>query len=149
MGENNPNIIQVIFKKLFGNGKSSAVTSTSNEVILKRVNMHILEIEDVLFHLNSAVMMPENPQGKSSAQGGGASEEQMKMSGLKALALVFKQFEFDPNMRMVITGHTDTSGTAEFNFILSKERSENILYLLFNTEEEDSRKKWAEVCYNR
>jgi hypothetical protein len=149
MSNNKPNIFQVIFKKLFGTGKSSAVTSKTNEVILKRVNMHILEMEDVLFHLNSAVMMPENPAGESSTQGGGASEEQKKVSGLKALALVFKQFEFDPNMRMIITGHTDTSGTAEFNFKLSKERSENILYLLYKKDEEDSKKKWAEVCYNR
>ena len=134
---------------LFGTGKSSAVTSKNNEVILKLVKMHILEMEDVLFHLNSAVMMPENPAGESSTQGGGAGEEQTKVSGIKALALVFKQFEFDPDVKMVVSGHTDTSGTAEFNFKLSKERALNILYLMYKKDEEDSRKKWAEVCYNR
>ena len=97
MSNGSPNIIQVIFRKIFGTGKSSALTSKKNEVILKLVKMHILEMEDVLFHLNSAVMMPENPQGKSSTQGGGADEEQLAVTGLKALALVYKQFEFDPD----------------------------------------------------
>jgi outer membrane protein OmpA-like peptidoglycan-associated protein len=149
MSNGDPITVQVIFRDIFGTGKSSALTSKNNEVILKLVKMHILEMEDVLFHLNSAVMMPENPQGESSTQGGGAGEEQIKVSGIKALALVFKQFEFDPEVKMVVSGHTDTSGTAEFNFKLSKERALNILYLLYKEEEEDSRKKWAEVCYNR
>lgn len=150
MSNRDPNILQVIYRDIFGIGKSSALTSRDNEVILKLVNMHILEMEDVLFHLNSAVMMPENPQGEeSSTQGGGAGEEQIKISGIKALALVFKQFEFDPEVKMVISGHTDTSGTAEFNFKLSKERALNILYLIYKSDEDDSRKKWAEICYNR
>jgi hypothetical protein len=144
MGDESPNIIQVIYRNIFGKGKSSAVTNTNNEIILKSVKMHILEMEDVLFHLNSAVMMPENPQGKSSTQGGGASEEQKSISGLKALAIVFKQFEFDPNQRLIITGHTDTSGTFDFNFKLSDERAMNILYLLDGNKEE-----WANICYNR
>jgi hypothetical protein len=149
MSNGNPNTLQVIFRDIFGHGKSSAVTNKKNEIILKLVKMHILEMEDMLFHLNSAVMMPENPQGKSSTQGGGAGEEQIQVSGIKALALAFKQFEFDSEMKMVISGHTDTSGTDEFNFKLSKERALNILYLLYKSEDEDSRKKWAEVCYNR
>ena len=149
MSNGDPNTVQVIYRDIFGTGKSSALTSRDNEVILKLVKMHILEMEDVLFHLNSAVMMPENPQGESSTQGGGAGEEQIKVSGIKALALVFKQFEFDPEVKMVVSGHTDTSGTAEFNFKLSKERALNILYLIYKKEEEDSRKKWAEICYNR
>ena len=125
---NAPNLIQVIFRNIFGQGKSSALTSRNNEVTLKLVKMNILEMEDVLFHLNSAIMMPENPQGKSSKQGAMASnDESLDVTGLKALALVFKQFEFDPDVRMIISGHTDTSGTAEFNFKLSDERAKNIL----------------------
>jgi len=144
MSNGSPNIIQVIYRNIFGKGKSSAVTNTNNEVTLKLVEMHILEMEDVLFHLNSAVMMPENPQGESSTQGGGASAEQKTLSGLKVLAIVFKQFEFDPNKRIIISGHTDTSGTYDFNFKLSDERAMNVLYLLNGEKEE-----WAKICYNR
>lgn len=125
-------------------GTSSAITNHTNIVTLNRIKIYILEMEDVLFHLNSAVMMPENPEGKSSDDSGGGSSDQETMSGLSALGLVYKQFEFDPNKRMIIAGHTDTSGQPKGNFDLSEERAKNILYLL--TGEKDN---WAEICANR
>lgn len=138
-------VVEVIFKKIFGKGKSSAITNRKNEVILKMVKMHILEMEDVLFHLNSCVVMPENPQGKSSSDGNmESSDESLDITGIKALAIVFKQFEFDPSKRMIIAGHTDTSGTDEFNFKLSDERAKNILYLLIGEKSE-----WAKLSYGR
>jgi hypothetical protein len=138
-------VVEVIFKKIFGKGKSSAITNRKNEVILKMVKMHILEMEDVLFHLNSCVVMPENPQGKSSSDGEMESDdESLDVTGIKALAIVFKQFEFDPSKRMIIAGHTDTSGTDEFNFKLSDERAKNILYLLIGEKTE-----WAKLSYGR
>lgn len=145
MSNGNKNIIQIIFNKIFGSGKSSALTSKKNEVILKFVKVHVLEMEDVLFHLNSCVLMPENPQGKSSKDGELQSDdESLEITGIKALAVVFKQFEFDPDLRMIVTGHTDTSGTPDFNFKLSDERAKNVLYLLTGL-----RTEWAELCYNR
>ena len=63
MSNGDPNTVQAIFRDIFGRGKSSALTSKNNEVILKLVKMHILEMEDVLFHLNSAVLMPGDPRG--------------------------------------------------------------------------------------
>ncbi|MFH1197538.1 MAG: hypothetical protein V1720_17700 [bacterium] len=145
MSNGSTNTIEVIYNKIFGSGKSSAVTNKNYEIILKKVKMYILEMEDVLFHLNSAVMMPEDPQGKSSTDGNmDQSDECLKVSGLKALALAYKQIESDPNKLLIIAGHTDTSGTDEFNFKLSEERAENILYLLTVTKEE-----WAANCYAR
>ena len=125
-------------------GTSSAVTSHKNIMTLNRIKIYILEMEDVLFHLNSAVMMPENPEGKSSGNSGGGSKNQETVSGISALGLVFKQFEFDPNKRMIIAGHADTSGQPKGNFDLSKERAENVLYLLTG-----DKIKWAEICANR
>ena len=113
-------------------GKSSAVTDRTTEFVLKKFEVNILEMEDVLFHLNSAVMMPEAPSGKSSADGSedddtdwidrDVQEDQETITGVSSLALVFKQFEFDPAKAMVIAGHTDTSDTARFNFELSRRR---------------------------
>ncbi|HOZ07556.1 MAG TPA: PAS domain-containing protein, partial [candidate division Zixibacteria bacterium] len=37
--------------------------------ILRLIHVHVLEVEDVLFHLNSAVMMPARPAGLTSADG--------------------------------------------------------------------------------
>jgi hypothetical protein len=118
---------------------------------LRRIRVDVLEMEDVLFHHNSAVMMPDAPAGNSSSQGTGDNPDdaqnrasQDRFSGIEALALVFKQFEFDPNKRMLITAHTDTSGQPDFNFTLSDLRARNVLFLL-----DGSREPWAEVCRDR
>ena len=135
-------------------GTHSAFTGKTVEFRLKKHGMHILEMEDVLFHLNSAVMMPENPAGKSSKDGqaddgpadlgGKFKEGQQVITGIEALALVYKQFELDPKNCMVIAGHTDTSGTPKFNFKLSDERARNVLYILTG-----EREKWADVSAGR
>jgi len=122
---------------------STTRTGGLMELCLKKVNMHILEMEDVLFHLNSAVMMPERPKGASSSQGA-PQPSQDTISGIQALAVAFKQFEFDPRKRMLIAGHTDTSGEPAMNFELSQQRANNVLHLL-----EGNRDAWAEVSRKR
>jgi hypothetical protein len=122
---------------------STTRTGGLSELNLKKVKMHILEMEDVLFHLSSAVMMPERPKGASSSQGK-PDPAQDKISGIQALAVAFKQFEADPRRRLLIAGHTDTSGEPAMNFELSRERADNVLHLL-----EGNRDLWAEVSRKR
>jgi hypothetical protein len=123
-------------------------TTVSPEFQLVPVEVLMLEMEDVLFHLDSAVMMPERPQGKSSSDGteddAEPPEDKDRVSGLQALALAFKQFEFDPDKRLLIAGHADTSGAAKMNFELSALRAKGVLYLL-----EGERDKWAEISEKR
>lgn len=116
--------------------------------------MLILEMEDVLFHLDSAVMMPENPEGTSSEDGSEddatdtedaeIQAQQETMSGISALSLVFRQFELNPQKRILIAGHTDTSGGVRMNFELSELRAQNVLYLL-----NGEREPWAAVSASR
>ncbi len=128
-----------------------ATTGLPNTFIHRLLNVQILEMEDVLFHLDSAVMMPAKPEGRSSSDGvgdndtdAGTQQQQDQVSGLAALALCFKQFEFDPNKRLLIAGHTDTSGQAKMNFELSAQRAQNIQYLL-----EGDREQWAVISEKR
>ena len=114
-----------------------ATTGLPNTFYHRLLTVHILEMEDVLFHLDSAVMMPAKPEGRSSSDGttddatdASTQQQQDQVSGLAALALCFKQFEFDPNKRLLIAGHTDTSGQAQMNFELSAQRAQNIQFLL-------------------
>jgi OmpA family protein len=137
--------VDILFRDTLG--KVSTFSHDTWEIILHKINVYILEFEDVLFHHNSAVMMPENPKGKSSAKDGKkgpGSQDQEQVSGVKALALVFKELEFDPEKRLLIAGHTDTTGKADYNFDLSALRARNVLYL-----QTGEREPWADVSYEK
>lgn len=122
---------------------------------LKLVEVHILEVEDVLFHLNSAVMMPARPSGTATSTDGTEDdatdpedaeiqEKQDQVTGLDVIAIALKQFDLDPDKRMLIVGHTDTSGGYKMNFELSDQRAMGVLYLI-----EGERTKWAKISANR
>jgi len=138
------------FKQLLG--FAPVVTGDIAEVQLQRIQMGILEMEDVLFHLNSCVMMPEAPTGAGSDQGDqGATDaeddrdgSQLTLTGIKALATVFRQLEAHPGQAILLAGHTDSSGDFEPNFQLAHQRSLNVRYLL-----EGERDLWAGVCVHR
>ncbi len=131
-----------------------AVTGRLTSVHLRRARPQVLEMEDVLFHHNSAVLMPSSPEGISSVDGSEDDLEDLDdilimirqgaATGLTVLALVFRQFELNSDLEMVIAGHTDTSGTAKYNFELAKLRADDVLHLI-----EGNRVEWAELCYGK
>ncbi len=122
------------------------------EIQLQRIFIRILEMEDVLFHLNSCVMMPEAPGGPSSSEGAQETTqteveregEQRDETGIRALALAYRQLEWYPHQGILLAGHTDTSGGYALNFSLSDERARNVQYLL-----EGQRRAWAELSEKR
>ena len=124
------------------------------QIIYRPLQVRIIEFEDVLFHLNSCVMMPARPSGVSSQDGSDddwrdeddadIEARQAAMTGLDTIALVYREFEFDPSLQMLIAGHTDTSGGTAGNFTLSDERANNVLHIL-----EGSRDDWADLCHAR
>ncbi len=128
------------------------VTGRRSNIRLRRVRAAIVEMEDVLFHHNSCVMMPTGPAGLSSEDGAAddsadeaaAREQQRVVTGFEVLALILREFEINPHQEMVFAGHTDTSGRADYNFELSLMRSQNAQYLLST----DSA-AWADLCYHR
>ena len=128
-------------------GKTTVNTHGLAQFQAQRAKVEILEMEDVLFHLNSAVMLPAKPAGKSSKDGAADKDRKKKqeqLTGIRALAAVFRQYEFDPRKKILIAAHTDSSGQVEPNFKLSAERAKSVLYIL-----DGQRDKWAEVCYNQ
>ncbi len=142
----------------------SVPTSTSSEATVKDAVINILEMEDVLFHLDSAVMMPDKPAGKSSTDGTeddatnpgdqAIQQKQEQACGLNMLTLVFKESEFNPDQRLLIAGHTDTSGGYALNYTLSEQRAQNVLFLLLGAdpgaaEPAEEGEAWATVCAAR
>lgn len=132
--------------------RQNLVSGRRSNIRLRRVRAAIVEMEDVLFHHNSCVLMPTGPAGLSSEDGAAddsadeaaAREQQRVVTGFEVLALVLREFEVNPHQRMVFAGHTDTSGRADYNFELSLMRAQNAQYLL--TTESAA---WADLCYRK
>jgi hypothetical protein len=110
-------------------------TNKNNPLTVSLAHVNLLELEDALFLPDSSIMLPLNAsKGLIDAN----------ISGIRALGLVFKQFEFDATKRMVVVGHTDQKATPQDNFKLSTERADNVLWLILGDQGE-----WAENCTNR
>ncbi|MFH2036788.1 MAG: OmpA family protein, partial [Candidatus Zixiibacteriota bacterium] len=122
--------------------ETESTTHGKTETTVKKINVSILEMEDVLFHHNSAIMMPESPIEEPDDDKG--TEKQEKVTGVKALALIYKQYDFDPDKKLLIAGHSDTSGEDKYNFELSDLRAQNVLYILIAR-----RGIWADISFSK
>ncbi len=103
----------------------------------KSNTIEILEFQDVLFRTNSCVPMPE---GENPDTTGHTS---LTSVGLIATSLRYVE-KFQVAKKLLIAGHTDTTGQDEFNVTLSNERAQNILALL-----EGNRALFKTLCHNR
>jgi hypothetical protein len=88
--------------------------------------------------------MPEAPETESGKKDADASEKQKKVSGLKALALIFQFLEVNPGKRLLLAGHTDSSGGVKINFELSELRAKGVMHILGG-----DRADWVKVVYGR
>ncbi|MBN1127508.1 MAG: hypothetical protein JXA71_00875 [Chitinispirillaceae bacterium] len=108
-------------------GKPLPVVAHGNvSIAITKLDVDLLEVADALFYPESAVMLPEQPidDGVKVPPAGPS------ITGLGALAIALKQFEFNPAKRLLIAGHTDTVGKPKDNFLLSQECAQNVLFLL-------------------
>ena len=130
-----------------GTWPSFTVTNGSqNQIILsadERTQVTVLEYEDTLFRLESAVVPPEREI--PSAESG----ESRKISALGIAAEVLRLL-YDKNQgvaesdrhKILVAGHTDTSGNLDYNRTLSQNRAKTVLALLTG----DSA-TFAEICH--
>lgn len=116
-------------------------TNTKHRIIIPaKKEMKFLEIEDVLFHWDSAVMMPSRPIGVTSVEGEeddhvdnedvAIDQAQSQVTGLDVIAEAFRYLRDNANTRLAIAGHTDTSGNVNYNYGLARKRSQGVLDLL-------------------
>lgn len=114
----------------------------------KTVKVDVLEAEDTLFNFKSAVFLPGGITEEDEEDRGRATQEQKRVSGLAVLGGIFR-FSDLCNSRgqskyMLITGHTDTVGSDNYNAKLSLKRAEVIWSLIEGGI--DGRKKFVEIC---
>jgi hypothetical protein len=100
----------------------------------------ILEVEDIHFHHDSAVMLPDSGDIESIVD---ASDEN-HVSGLDVLRACYLHAERMPSNLAMMAGHTDRSGDAGYNQKLSQKRADNVFHLLMGNKDE-----WVAICHDK
>lgn len=95
---------------------------------------NLLEVEDVHFHHDSAVLLPAYDATKTDAP-------PKAVSSMAVLCVCYRYAKEHPEQKILVCGHTDTSGDAGYNVSLSELRSENVVHILTG-----DRAKWVDVC---
>jgi outer membrane protein OmpA-like peptidoglycan-associated protein len=94
--------------------------------VLKRFRGYVLDVEDVHFHLDSAVFLPDYGDVGLPVD----PSDQNHVSGLAALRSVYLHAEAHPEQKLIVIGHTDRSGPESYNVDLSQKRADNVLHVL-------------------
>lgn len=100
-------------------------TSEINKLIFHTFGGHVLEVEDEHFNHNSAVLLPDRAREEGADQSGDT-----KATGLAVLAAAYAHVKKKSNQKMLILGHTDTTGAADYNVVLSQMRADSVLAAL-------------------
>ncbi|MBU0640197.1 MAG: hypothetical protein KKB50_15130 [Planctomycetes bacterium] len=115
-------------------------TGKRHRFALRNLHGYILEVEDLHFHYNSAVMMPDYKPGEPDAH----EPERYRVTGLAVLRACYLHARDNPDQSLLIAGHTDTSGQAAYNCGLSQLRADNVLCAL-----EGNREGWVEISNSK
>ncbi len=97
----------------------------SHSIVVTPAKAEFIEAEDLNFHHDSAVLMPEDP---TASKGDVSSETaaQGKVAGLDVVAACLREIEKNPKKLVLVAGHTDTSGDAKYNLELSELRGKSL-----------------------
>jgi hypothetical protein len=109
--------------RLFAIGESHVINATIGKG-------HLVEMEDLNFHFDSAVLLPD-PNCDSDPD----KPEQDRITGISVLATCLKHAQEHAREQLLITGHADTKGGSDYNIALSKRRADNVLFALIGDKE--------------
>jgi outer membrane protein OmpA-like peptidoglycan-associated protein len=103
--------------------------------------LHFVELADAHFRLDSAVVLPEGEAPSDD------EHEAFTSAGTFGSVLAFAQGH--PDKRLVVAGHTDTSGSEKDNQTLSEERAQVALCCVEGTSVEGRRDEFSTLCDGR
>ncbi len=109
----------------------SRPTTEIHEFDLKPFNGYILEVEDVHFHHDSAVLLPDY----------GDAPDPTRITAITILAAAYDQAKRNPAQLLLDAGHTDTTGAPSYNLGLSVQRADSVLHALLG-----NRSGWVSVA---
>ncbi len=119
--------------------KVDGFTGMLHRFKLRVMLLRVLEFEDVLFRHNSSVFLPDREDVETL--GDDAQEKIAGLDVVKALLMAAHKF---PEEKLLIAGHTDTSGGEQINVTISKERAHSVLHVI-----EDNKDAWVTIVEGR
>jgi hypothetical protein len=111
-------------------------TGEHYKIVIRRFAVDVVEMEDVHFHHNSAVVLPWR-YGENSA----TNVDQQRISGLSVIVAALRYAKANPAKKLLLAGHADSSGQVDYNRKLSKARAEATQALL-----KGDKDSWGKVC---
>jgi len=128
-----------------GAGPFSAMTGALHPFILRRLLGHFIEVEDLHFNHDSAVLLADYRNTAATdddaAEDAQDDAQDTRVTALAVLAAVYKHLEGHPERKVLVTGHTDKSGSDAYNLTLSQKRADNVLALIKGDKE-----AWVKSC---
>ncbi|MBP1594655.1 MAG: hypothetical protein H6Q05_32 [Acidobacteria bacterium] len=111
-------------------------TEQKHKFQVKHHEGYVLEMEDLLFHFDSAVMMPNYEPAELEPD-----IPPYRISGLAVLRACYLHAQKHPSQKLLIAGHTDRSGPEIYNEKLSRLRAQNVSHALMGQKE-----SWVETA---
>ena len=106
---------------------------------LSPLRAYLVEMEDLHFHFDSAVVMPDqNPADAKDARSGS------DITSFAVMRAVYRHAAAHPDQQLLSAGHTDRSGTTAYNEKLSSLRAKNVRAALMGQRDE-----WTRICLEK
>ncbi len=106
-------------------------TTVNHTFVLTPFHGYVLEVEDIRFHHDSAVFLPDH----------GDAPDANRVTGLSILAAAYDHAKKNPQRQLLDAGHTDTTGADAYNIDLSIQRADNVKHALMG-----NRDPWVSGC---
>ena len=130
-----PDTIHIRLKDLGKQMPLSLDTGIRHKIVLTPPYAFVLDTEDEHFNVDRSVLLPE----VSDVDGSTPELDLRRMKGIDVLYAALVHADKHPDQGLMVTGHTDRSGSASYNQKLADARAQNVSLLL-----RGKRKDWSE-----
>lgn len=128
-----------------GAGPFSVRTGAVHPFVLRRLLGHFIEVEDLHFNHDSAVLLADYRNTAATDDDAAADAQDdaqdSRVTALAVLAALFEHLHGHPERKVLVTGHTDKSGSDAYNLTLSQKRADNVLALV-----QGDKAAWVRSC---
>jgi len=111
-------------------------TGQRHQIVVPKLDVDVVEMEDVHFHHDSAVVLPWR-YGENAE----TSADEDRLSGLSVVAAALRYAKANPGKKLLLAGHTDSSGKSDYNRTLSEVRAKTTRALL-----KGDKAEWGGLC---